>query len=339
VNEAIALQGKRSRAELLGGKMTELYPGIEHTEVFRRIQSVMESGEPDRLENEFTFPDGSIGWFELSMQRVPDGVLILSMDITPYKRAGEEIRRLNADLSRRVEERTAELVASNQELEAFAYSISHDLRAPLRAIDGFCRMIIEGYADRLDDEGRRLLEVVRANAQKMGDLIHAVLGLSRVAREDLQKSPVNMRDMAEAAYREVIAQGDGAEFEWSLSELPEALGDPALLRQVWTNLLSNAVKYTRPKAGRRITVGATTEPGWNTYSVADTGVGFSPEHSHKLFGVFQRLHTEREFEGLGVGLALVQRIIRRHGGKVWAEAEEGRGATFYFSLPAGSPPG
>jgi light-regulated signal transduction histidine kinase (bacteriophytochrome) len=207
------------------------------------------------------------------------------------------------------------------------------LRAPLRAIDGFSRILLEDYADSLDAEGQRLFGVVRSSAQRMDHLITDLLALSRVTRSQLLASRLNMTALVHAVYEDSVLPEVQAQFVLSIAPLPEANGDPALLRQVWSNLLSNAIKYTLPQPVRRIEVGGYRQGDEHIYFVKDTGVGFNPAYAHKLFGVFQRLHRAEEFEGTGVGLAIVQRIVQRHGGRVWGEGEVDRGATFYFSLP------
>ncbi len=247
--------------------------------------------------------------------------------------AQEELRHLNADLEQRIEKRTEQLVAANQELEAFAYSVSHDLRAPLRAIDGFSRIVQEDYASSLDAEGNRLLDIVRTNTQQMDHLITDILTVSRVSRTEIRCSRIDMTAMANAMFHEVTTPEIQASFDFVLQSLPPAWADSVLMRRVWSNLLSNAIKYTLPKEKRCIEVGAYPQVGKNVYYVRDTGVGFNPEYTHKLFGPFQRLHPSDEFEGTGIGLAIVQRIVHRSGGQTWAEGEVGHGATFYFSLP------
>jgi len=236
-------------------------------------------------------------------------------------------RRLNEQLAARGEL----LEAANTELEAFSYSVSHDLRAPLRAIDGFSRILEEDYSETFDDEGRRLLGVVRRNTQKMGVLIDDLLTFSRLGRKELARTPIVMGDMARSAFDELGPPAREATLR--VSDIPPAVGDPAMVRQVFANLLSNALKFAGKNGGAVIEVGGHDGAGENTYFVKDNGVGFDMKYADKLFGVFQRLHSNEEFEGTGVGLAIVQRVVYRHGGRVWAEGESGAGATFYFTLP------
>lgn len=253
--------------------------------------------------------------------------------VEDQKIAEVQIQKLNTELEQRVVERTAQLQAANKELEAFAYSVSHDLRSPLRAVDGFSRILLEEYEDKLDAEGKRLLNVVRTNTQRMDQLITDLLTLSRITRGEMQFSRIDMTALVHTVYHEIASSETQGAISFSVAHLPDAFGDPTLLRQAWSNLLSNATKYTMPKTERRIEIGSYAEDGMNVYFVKDNGVGFDPAYTHKLFGVFQRLHTTAEFEGNGVGLAIVQRIIHRHGGRVWAEGQVNQGATFYFALP------
>jgi light-regulated signal transduction histidine kinase (bacteriophytochrome) len=240
------------------------------------------------------------------------------------------VRGFNAELEQRVRERTAELEAANAELEAFCYSVSHDLRAPLRAVDGYARMLQEDYAGRLDAEAERLLGVVRGNARRMGQLIDDLLAFSRLGRQQPVAQSVDMTRMAADVVDEV--RGDRA-VAVELAALPPAKADPALLRQVWTNLIGNAVKYSAKKSDPRVVISGHVNGQENVYSVADNGAGFDMRYADKLFGVFQRLHRTDEFEGTGVGLAIVQRVVTRHGGRVWAQGKPGEGACFYFTLP------
>jgi PAS domain S-box-containing protein len=239
-------------------------------------------------------------------------------------------------LEQRVRERTAQLEAANKELEAFSYSVSHDLRAPLRAVIGFGRILIEDHGAKLDEEGRRLVGVVQSEAQRMARLIDDLLAFSRLGRQQMGRTTVDMTALVRSVI-ESDAGGWTSDFQppaFEVQPLPAASGDPAMLRQVVVNLISNAVKFSSRRESPRIEVGGWTRDGHHTYYVKDNGVGFDEKYRHKLFGVFQRLHGEAEFPGTGVGLALVQRVIHRHGGRVWAEGEPDKGATFYFSLPA-----
>jgi two-component system sensor kinase len=228
-----------------------------------------------------------------------------------------------------------ELRQRTEELEGFTYSVSHDMRAPVRAIDGFTRILIEEYAPQLDEEGRRLLDIVRQNTEKMGQLIDGLLALSRLGRERLIFSDIDMTELAKMAFEEQkAAGGKQRDIAFKLDALPGAYGDKRLITQVFQNLLANAIKFSRNEAAASIDVGYHPGAGEDIYFVRDNGVGFDMNHAQKLFGTFQRLHAANEFEGSGIGLATVQRIIDRHGGRVWAEAEPNKGATFYFSLPA-----
>lgn len=250
-----------------------------------------------------------------------------------YRLAKNEISKLNIELENRVIQRTAQLDAANKELEAFAYTVSHDLRAPLRAIDGFSKFLIEDYSVNLDEEGKRLIGLIRKNTQRMDQLIINILALSRVSRGDHRESDIDMTKMVMSMYNECVTSDTTKKMNFKCDPLPNAFGDSIYIKQVWTNLISNAVKFSSLKSNPLIKVGGSVKDGFNVYYIKDNGAGFKQEYAHKLFGVFQRLHKADEFEGTGVGLAIVQRIIHRHGGEVWAESKEGEGATFYFSIP------
>jgi signal transduction histidine kinase len=249
------------------------------------------------------------------------------------RQLAEQLAEANHDLERRVKERTLELESANQELEAFSYSVSHDLRAPLRAIDGFTRILLEDHAQELSGEARDTLGRVRAGAQRMGELINALLSLSRVVRQTPRRQRVEPADLARAALEDLAEERSAREVEVIIQPMPACLGDPALLTQVYANLLSNGLKFTRGRDPARIEVGAEAHTNPAVYFVKDNGAGFDMRYIDKLFGVFQRLHRMEEFEGTGVGLATVQRIIHRHGGRIWAESEPDHGATFRFTLP------
>jgi two-component system sensor kinase len=246
----------------------------------------------------------------------------------------EKVRQLN-QLNRDLESSAIQLHEANEELEAFAYSVSHDLRVPLRAIDGFSRILMEDYGGSLDEEGNRLISIVRENTEKMGDLIDDILLLSRVGRQKMKGFEIDMEYLVRNVWEDLRADWDGREIELILDDLPNAQGDRILMAQVFQNLLSNSIKFTRNKNPAVIEVGAQNYKDEIIYYVKDNGAGFDMKYIDKLFGLFQRLHTAEEFEGTGVGLSIVQRIIKRHGGQVWGEGEPFKGATIYFTLPKG----
>jgi light-regulated signal transduction histidine kinase (bacteriophytochrome) len=253
-------------------------------------------------------------------------------EIEEREQAQQEIQRLNAELDRRVAERTAELQAANDELESFSYSVSHDLRAPLRSIDGFSKIVIEEYADKLGSSGEGYLRRVRSGSQRMAQLIDDLLKLSRITRSEMQRRTVDLSALA----REIAdnLRVDQAERQAVFTIEPGLIvsADADLMRIVLDNLLGNAWKFTGKRAGARIEVRRTRRDDQEVYFVRDNGAGFDMAYADKLFGAFQRLHTMAEFDGTGIGLATAQRIIRRHGGRIWAEAAVDRGATFYFAL-------
>jgi len=235
----------------------------------------------------------------------------------------------------KTEQARALLEAVNQELEAFSYSVSHDLRAPLRAISGFAQAVREDYAPRLDEEGQRYLGLIQDNAHRMGHLIDDLLTFSRLGRQQVLENQVDLLTLAHAVFDELRAQTPGRNIRFVAYPVPPARGDKTMLRQVLVNLLSNAIKFTRCRPEALIEFGYTRECEAGAYYLKDNGVGFDMQYVGKLFGVFQRLHSAAEFEGTGVGLAIVSRIVTRHGGRVWTEGQVDQGATFYFALPEG----
>lgn len=314
-------------------------PMIPEEELPKSIEALKKgtSGQSLRWETGIRRGDGSI--FRLSINTTPaydgdkiTGITCFARDITEQVEAREEVKRLNRDLERRIAERTAQLESSNKELESFSYSVSHDLRAPLRVIDGFSFALLEDYKNTLDAEGKRFLSVIRTNTQKMGQLIDDLLSHARVGRQEIWIEQVDMNAMAKEVFEEMKSSWPGRRIDFRLAPLPPAKGDKVMLRQVWANIISNALKFTKFRKTAEIEIGARTEKGKNTYYVKDNGAGFDSRYAGKLFGIFQRLHSAEDFGGTGVGLAIVERIIRRHGGRVWAEGEVDKGAAFYFEL-------
>jgi light-regulated signal transduction histidine kinase (bacteriophytochrome) len=242
-------------------------------------------------------------------------------------------KRAALELEQRIDERTVQLAAANKELEAFSYSVSHDLRAPLRHIDGFARLLAQREGDRLDDTSTRYLRVIGEAARKMGRLIDDLLAFSRMSRTEMQTQPVDLRQVVADVQHDLVPAMEGRTIDWRIGRLPVICGDPAMINVVLSNLLSNAVKYTAPRAHAQIVVEAIAGVGDEVIiEVGDNGVGFDMAYAHKLFGVFQRLHRDEEFEGTGIGLATVRRIISRHGGRAWATGALDSGATFYITL-------
>jgi PAS domain S-box-containing protein len=290
-------------------------------------------------EFEFYRKDGSTVWLENTfsiirdINGVPVSILGEGRDITERRQIQEKIKNLNTELEQRVIERTAALQAINRELEAFSYSVSHDLRAPLRAIDGFTSILVEDYEPNFDDEGKKLCARIKENTQKMGQLIDDLLAFSRLGRRDITLSRINMKGLAGSVYKELTTLKMRHEIDFQLGELDAISGDRVLLHQVWYNLIANAIKFSSHCEQTVISISGYRDKNRIVYCVRDHGAGFDMKYIDKLFGVFQRLHSVKEFEGTGVGLAIVQRIINRHGGEVWAEGEVGEGAAFYFALP------
>ena len=349
------------RAELLGKAIELLVPDQfrsvhpEHCNNFLNSPQARAMGAGRNLFGRRK--DGSEFTVEIGLNPVPTerGLFVISaiVDITERKLAEDKVRKLNEELEQRVIERTSQLETANKDLESFSYSVSHDLRAPLRAIDGFSRILLEDFATQLSDEGKAYLQRVCDNTREMGQLLDDLLALSRLGRKAVVKHSVEPGVIVRKCLAEMTKELEGRQVEIAIDNLPSCHADPILLKQVWTNLLSNALKYTRRQPTARIEIGYRTEPSsfakgnWLTggsdspsqsgrpkvvYFVKDNGAGFDMKYVHKLFGVFQRLHRAADFDGTGVGLAIVQRILERHGGRIWAEAQVNHGATFSFTL-------
>lgn len=333
LNNVGAKQTRYKKEELLGNTMLEMHPGFEQTEIFKQIERCMRDKTNHRMISKFVHPDGSQEWYDIDIHSVPEGVFIISTDITKEKELNDELEKYRVHLEDLVRERTIQLEAVNKELESFSYSVSHDLRAPLRHIDGFAELLKKSSAEKLDSRSFHFLEMISDSAKQMGILIDELLVFSRMGRKDMNKVRTDMNAVVRDVLTELNSDTASRNIKWEFKDLPEAEVDPLMIKLVFQNLIGNAVKYSRFKDPAKIKIGF--EPGDREiiYSVKDNGAGFDMKYSDKLFGVFQRLHSSTEFEGTGIGLANVQRIIMRHGGRVWANGEVNKGAEFYFTIP------
>jgi PAS domain S-box-containing protein len=336
VNAAFTRVSGYSREEVLGRNPRILQSGQTSAETHRGLWAALVAGDIWQGELINKRKNGEIytEWASISPVRQPDGrithYLAVKSDISEKKRMDAELERHRDHLEELVNERTAALERANRELESFSYSISHDLRTPLRAINGFARILIEDRRDSWNDEDRNHLDRIVHASNKMGQLIDDILEFSRISRAELEMAEVDMRGLAQACLHDLAADYPAAQVD--IGGLPAAMGDEAALRQVFANLIGNALKYSSRRDSPRIEIGAPEVEGETVYFVRDNGTGFSMEYAQRLFGVFQRMHTDAEFPGTGVGLAIVKNIVERHGGRVWAEAAKGEGATFYFTL-------
>lgn len=331
VNDKFCAISGYARAELLGQDHQIINSGFHSQEFIRNLWTTIARGQVWHGEIRNRAKDGSHYWVDttivpfLSEQGKPRHYVAIRADVTERKMAEEKIRQLNTELEQRVVERTAEL-------EAFSYSVSHDLRAPVRAMAGFARMLQDDCGAQLSPDAQQKLGRIHANASKMGQLIDGLLAFSRLSRQPLTRRRASPRIIVGRVLDELHSERDGRDIKISIGDLPECQADPTLLQQVFINLISNALKYTRRREPAMIEIGSRDEQGRRVYFIKDNGAGFEMEYAHKLFGVFQRLHSASQFEGTGVGLAIVQRIVHRHGGRIWADAQLEKGAAFYFTL-------
>lgn len=338
VNDKFCTISKYSREELIGQDHRLINSGFHPKEFIRDLWTTIAKGKVWKGEIKNKAKDGTFYWVDttivpfLNQDGKPRQYVAIRADITERKAVEEKIRQLNIELEQHVAERTAQLEAANKELEAFSYSVSHDLRAPLRAVNGFAGIVLNKFGPQLNEEGRRHLERIRHSGLQMGKLIDDLLEFSRLSRQSVNRQPVDSSKLVKIVLDELVSQREGRQMEVNIGKLPVCQGDPALLKQVWVNLISNAIKYTRGREPAVLEIGCERKNNEDIFFVRDNGTGFDMQYAHKLFCVFQRLHRADQFEGTGVGLAIVQRIVKRHGGRIWAEAAEGVGATFNFTL-------
>ncbi|HXL55941.1 MAG TPA: ATP-binding protein, partial [Chitinophagaceae bacterium] len=339
-NDNFCKISKYNREELIGQDHRIINSGYHPQEFIRNLWVTIANGKIWKGELKNKAKDGTIYWVDttiipfLNEQGKPYQYVAIRADITERKKVEEEMLLLNEELEDRINIRTNQLQISNKELEAFSYSVSHDLRAPLRGVSGYSRILKETYGSKLDTEGNRIIERIIRNSKMMGQLIDDLLTFSGMGRKEVTPHSIDMKFLAESCIEELLQNNPVNKCRIHVHPLPSCEGDATMIKQVWMNLLSNALKYSAKTIEPEIEIGFKDDEFMRIYFIRDNGVGFEMEYVHKLFGVFQRLHSHEQFEGTGVGLALVKRIINKHNGDVWAEATPGEGATFYFSLPA-----
>jgi light-regulated signal transduction histidine kinase (bacteriophytochrome) len=330
----------KSEEEVIGKTDLDLHPAELAEGFMADDRHVIETGNPIINREEYVLDEnGEIIWLLTSKLPLRDdsgeiiGLLGIGRNVTESVKAREEIKKLNAELEERVIARTQELDYKNKELEAFSYSVSHDLRAPLRHISGFVELLQKKESANLSEKGGHYLDVIALAAKQMGDLIDDLLQFSRTGRAEMRSTFIDMNGIVKEFVESTTKGITDRKINWDIIELPEVFADAPLIRQVWVNLISNAVKFSKNVEEANIKISFSENYSDYIFSIKDNGAGFDMQYAQKLFGVFQRLHSKEEFEGTGIGLANVQRIIQRHGGKVWAVAEPGKGAQFFFTLP------
>jgi len=323
-----------SKRSLLGKKASDALPPEIFNTVREEFKRVFEGESITRESNRLGYDIVSRLIPLRDENNIVYAIMTVSINVTELKNAQRNVVRLNRGLEEKIKSRTEQLIKSNEDLEAFSYSVSHDLRAPLRGISGFAAILEDEYGGKLDQEANRIIKIIKGNTIKMGQLIDDLLAFSRMGKQDIRKTMVNTQMMIGEILNDLIEQNTNQpSITWQIGELPEINADVNAIRQVWVNFLSNAVKYSKNRKQPCITIDVAVQEEYNIFSIKDNGVGFDEQYSNKLFKVFQRLHDSEEFEGTGVGLAIVEKIVSKHGGKVWAEGKPDEGACFYFSLP------
>lgn len=330
INRAFETLLQRPRDTIIGRGIWDEFKEAVGGPAYENYHLAIAENRPVQFE-EF-YPPARV-WFEITAYPSSNGLAIYLRDITERKNAEAQIQELNAELEERVKQRTQQLEVANKELEAFSYSVSHDLRSPLRAMNGFSQALLEDYGPVLPEGAQKFATTIRAGAERMGILIDELLSFSRIGRTAMKSEPVDMENLARNAFENLRVERGSRQIDFICKDLHPCWGDPGLLAHVWANLISNAVKFTGKSERARIQVSSRLEGREVVYSVADNGAGFDMQYADKLFGVFQRLHRAEEFEGTGVGLAIVNRIVSRHGGRVWTESQVNEGATFHFTIP------
>lgn len=333
-----------SKKELEGNKSWTDFiapDDLEKMLQYHQLRRIDPRAAPKHYELRFCGKTGEVRNMYITVDLIPGTKksVLSFMDVTDLKHAEREVRKLNEELEKRVRERTAQLEAANKELEAFSYSVSHDLRTPLISMQAFTRLLTEKYSSKLDEKGQRFLNAIQKSIRRMDQLINDLLSLARLKRQEFQVKQINMEELAKDVFEELKAINQGRHVKLTVNNPPMGMGDPSMVRQVMVNLISNAIKFTRKRETALIELGGLASGSESVYWVKDNGVGFDMADAHKLFGVFQRLHSADEYEGTGIGLAIVERVVIRHGGRVWAEGRLDEGATFYFSLPLSIPAG
>lgn len=334
LNESVKRQTRRPDINLIGKTVMECWPGITETRLFALQKSCMGDRTTHQLDNEFIFPDGHRGWFRLIIQPADEGIVIYSEDITERKQAEQRIQQLNQELEERVRERTLQLELLNQELEAFSYSVSHDLKAPLRGIDGYSRLLEEDYGDRLDGDGLLFIRNIRRGAIQMNQLIEDLLGYSRMERRSLHSNSMDLQDLLQAVVEGCGLKDGATEIQLRLLVPPlNVCADREGMIMLLRNLLDNAVKFSQAAKPPIIEIGARSEADKLILWVRDNGIGFDMKFHDRIFDIFQRLQRAEDYPGTGIGLALARKAVQRMGGKIWAESAPGAGATFFLELP------